>query len=82
MLGAGATAFRVRQWMGVMAKSMDIDSLSVVLLLVAQLRVLLGVLDAMMITEVGPPGVNAWRIGLLEDLAKSEIRNDAGPNHG
>ena len=71
MLRAGATAFRVRQWMGVMARSMDIDSLSVAFALGSvTASVTRGVEHAMMITEVGPPGVNVWRIGALEDLAK------------
>ena len=71
MLRAGATAFRVRQWMGFMAKSMDIDSLSVAFALGSvTASVTRGVEHAMMITEVGPPGVNVWRIGALEDLAK------------
>lgn len=91
MLRAGATAFRVRQWMGVMAKSMDIDSLSVAFALGSvTASVTRGVEHAMMITEVGPPGVNVWRIGALEDLAKraksgmmpdqitAEIRSDRG----
>ena len=57
--------------MGVMAKSMDIDSLSVAFALGSvTASVTRGVEHAMMITEVGPPGVNVWRIGALEDLAK------------
>ncbi len=74
MLRAGATAFRVRQWMGVMAKSMDIDSLSVALASLGSVTASVintrGVEHAMMITEVAPPGVNVWRIGAPEDLAK------------
>ena len=71
MLCAGATAFRVRQWMAVMARTMDIDSLSVAFALGSvTASVTRGVEHAMMITEVGPPGVNVWRIGALEDLGK------------
>ena len=71
MLRAGATAFRVRQWMGVMARSMDVDSLSIAFALGSiAASVIRDVEHAMMIMEVGPPGVNVWRIGALEDLAK------------
>ena len=51
MLRAGATAFRVRQWMTVMARTMDIDSLSVAFALGSvTASVTRGVEHAMMIT--------------------------------
>ena len=72
MLRAGDTAFRVRQWMDVIARAMGIDALSV--------RVALGSIEATarrggehatLVNEVGPPGINAWRLGALEGLARA-----------
>ncbi len=72
MLRAGDTAFRVRQWMGVIARAMGVDALSV--------RVALGSIEASarcgdqhatLVNEVGPPGINVWRLGALEHLART-----------
>jgi threonine/serine exporter ThrE len=62
MLRAGDTAFRVREWMGVIARAMGFDALSA--------RVALGSIEATgrrgderatLVREVAPPGINAWR---------------------
>lgn len=72
MLRAGDTAFRVREWMGVIARAMGFDALSV--------RVALGSIAATarrggeratLVREVAPPGINASRLGALEYLARS-----------
>jgi uncharacterized membrane protein YjjP (DUF1212 family) len=74
MLRAGDTAFRVREWMGVLARAMGFDTLSV--------RVALGSIEATarrgdehatLVNEVGPPGINAWRLGALEHLARTSV---------
>jgi uncharacterized membrane protein YjjP (DUF1212 family) len=71
MLRAGDTAFRVREWMGVTARGMGIEALSV--------RVALGAMTATarrggehatLVADIAPPGINAWRIGALENLAR------------
>jgi uncharacterized membrane protein YjjP (DUF1212 family) len=72
MLRAGDTAFRVREWMGVIARAMGFDALSA--------RVALGSIEATgrrggeratLVREVAPPGINAWRLGALEQLART-----------
>jgi uncharacterized membrane protein YjjP (DUF1212 family) len=72
MLRAGDTAFRVREWTGVIARAMGLDALSV--------RVALGSVAATarrggeratLVREVAPPGINAWRLGALEQLART-----------
>jgi uncharacterized membrane protein YjjP (DUF1212 family) len=70
MLRAGHTAFRTREWMEVLGRKLGFDNLSVGITLdsiVASAR-----RDTVMTTvvrEIGPPGVNAVRIGALENLA-------------
>ncbi len=72
MLRAGDTAFRVRERMGVLARKIGLDALSVSLTL--------GSVTAMgrrggeqmtMLREIEPPGVDAWRIRELERLAQT-----------
>ena len=69
MLRAGNAAFRVRQWMGMIALAMGIEALAV--------HVVLGGMtvtarrDGEHVTlanEVAPIGINAWRLGALEHL--------------
>jgi len=70
MMRAGDTAFRVREWMGLVARGMGLDALSVNLALgsvTATAR--RGSEHATLVAEVAPPGINAWRIGALEHLA-------------
>jgi uncharacterized membrane protein YjjP (DUF1212 family) len=80
LLRAGDTAFRVRQWMGVIARAMGFDVLSV--------RVALGSIEATacrggeratLVREVAPPGINAWRLGALEQLARSAAPGVTAP---
>jgi uncharacterized membrane protein YjjP (DUF1212 family) len=71
MLRAGDTAFRVREWMDAIARVMGIDALSVRLALgsiAATAR--RGGEHATLVADVAPPGINAWRIGALENLAR------------
>ncbi|MGZ3339287.1 MAG: threonine/serine ThrE exporter family protein [Reyranella sp.] len=79
MLRAGDTAFRVRESMGMLATSMGIESLS--------LHITIGGMTATvrrnseqvtLASEVSPPGINAWRIGALERLARTR-RPDLAP---
>lgn len=72
MLRAGNTAFRTRHWMGAVGRAMGIDALAV--------HVSVGAMTATarrggelitLASEVAPLGVNAWRIGALERLARS-----------
>jgi len=72
MMRAGNSAARTREWMEVAASKLGFDALSVSLSL-----------DGITATarrsgewatatrEIGPPGINAWRIGELEQLAKT-----------
>jgi uncharacterized membrane protein YjjP (DUF1212 family) len=72
MLGAGGTAAQARRWMDVMAHQMGFDALSVSLTLtsvVASAR--RGGEQVTMMREVEPPGINASRIGALEQLAQA-----------
>jgi uncharacterized membrane protein YjjP (DUF1212 family) len=72
MLRAGDTAFRVREWMGVLARALGLDALSVQVALghiaVSARR---GREQATLVTEVSPPAVNAARIAALEALARA-----------
>src|SRR5882757_1677569 len=79
MLRAGDTAFRVRDSMGMLATSMGIESLS--------LHVTINGMTATvrrsgeqvtLASEVSPLGINAWRIGALERLARTR-RPDLAP---
>jgi uncharacterized membrane protein YjjP (DUF1212 family) len=71
MMHAGNTATRTRDWIEVIARKMGFDAVSVSLSLdsiTASVR-----RDGKWTTamrEIGPPGVNAWRIAELEQLAK------------
>jgi uncharacterized membrane protein YjjP (DUF1212 family) len=72
MLRAGDTAFRVREAMGLLARRMGIEKLDVHIALnsmVATARS--GDQQATLASEVAPLGVNAWRIGALDRLARS-----------
>lgn len=72
MLRAGNTATRTREWIELIARKMSFDAVSVSLSLdsiTASVRHAGGWTTAM--REIGPPGVNVWRIGALEQLAKT-----------
>ena len=72
MLRAGSTAFRTREWMEVVALKLGFEAISVGLTIesiTASVR-----RDgewSTLVREIGPLGVNAWRIGELEHLAKT-----------
>lgn len=72
MLRAGNTAFGTREWMEVMSRKLGADAISVSLTLdgiTASIRQ--SNKWTTMAREIGPPGVNAWRIGELEQVAKT-----------
>jgi uncharacterized membrane protein YjjP (DUF1212 family) len=72
MLRAGNTAFRTREWMEVMARRMGFDAVSVSLTLDnVTVSVRCSGQWATAMRDVGPPGINTWRIGELEQLAKT-----------
>src|SRR5262245_45257705 len=71
MMRAGNTAIRTREWMEVMARKLGLDAVALSLTLdsiTASVRSAGARVTAM--REIGPPGINAWRIGELEQLAK------------
>ena len=70
MLRAGQTAARTREWMEVLGRKLTVDNLSVGITLDS--IVTSGRREARTATvvrEIGPPGVNAERLGALESLA-------------
>ena len=69
-LRSGATAFRVREWMGTISRGMGMDSLAVHISLGALTATLRrGGASATLAREVAPIGINAWRIGEVQKLA-------------
>lgn len=75
MLRAGNTASRTREWMDVLARKLALQGLSAGFTFDS---LTIAVRDAesrtIALTEIGPPGINVWRIAELERLA-------AGPSH-
>src|SRR5215470_6117247 len=72
MLRTGNTAARAREWMEVVARKLGFDAIAVSLTLdsvTASVRH--GGTWITAVREIGPPGVNVWRIGELEQLAKT-----------
>ena len=70
MLRAGHTAARTREWMEILGRKLGLEDLSVGITLDS--IVASGRREGRMTTvvrEIGPPGVNAARIGALENLA-------------
>jgi uncharacterized membrane protein YjjP (DUF1212 family) len=79
MLRAGDTAFRVRDSMGMLATSMGIESLSLHITINGMTAtVRRNGEQATLVSEVLPLGINAWRIGALERLARTR-RPDLAP---
>jgi uncharacterized membrane protein YjjP (DUF1212 family) len=79
MLRAGDTAFRVRDSMGMLATSMGIESLSLHITINGMTATVQRNGEQMTLaSEVSPPGINAWRIGALERLARTR-RPDLAP---
>ena len=73
MLQAGDTAFRVRESMGALASRLGIENLAVQIALNGITASARRGGDLVTITcEVGPPGINAWRIAALETLARQD----------
>ena len=71
LMRAGDTAFRVREWMGTVASRLGLEQLSVHLALgTVSASARRGDERATVVLEIAPPGVNAWRIGALEALAR------------
>jgi uncharacterized membrane protein YjjP (DUF1212 family) len=71
MLRAGDTAFRVRDSMGMLATNMGIESLSLHITIDGMTAtVRRGGEHVTLASEVAPLGINAWRIGALERLAR------------
>ena len=70
MMQAGDTAFRVRESMGALSDRLGIEALAVQIALNGLTASARQGGDLVTITcEVGPPGINAWRIATLERLA-------------
>jgi uncharacterized membrane protein YjjP (DUF1212 family) len=79
MLRAGDTAFRVRDSMGMLATSMGIESLSLHITINGMTATVRRNGEQMtLVSEVLPLGINAWRIGALERLARTR-RPDLAP---
>ena len=79
MLRAGDTAFRVRDSMGMLATSMGIESLSLHITINGMTATVRRNGEQVTVaSEVSPPGINAWRIGALERLARTR-RPDLAP---
>lgn len=71
MLRAGDTAFRVHDAMTALARRLGIESLSVQIALDGMTATARRDGELVTITrEIGPPGINAWRISALEKLAR------------
>ena len=74
MMRAGNTAARTREWMGVTARKMGFEAISISLSLdsiTASVR--RSGERATAVREIGPPGINVWRIAELEQLAKAPV---------
>ena len=74
MLRAGHTAARTREWMDVLGRKLGFDSFSAGITLDS--IVVSGRRDgrvATIVREIGPPGVNAERLGALEKLAAKAV---------
>src|SRR5262245_8289304 len=75
MMSAGNIAFRVREWTGVVADKMGLDTLHAHLSLGTVIATACRDREqAMVMREVSPPGVNVLRIGALERLAQEMER--------
>jgi len=72
MIGAGNTAFRVREWMEALAAKMGLEALAVTLQLNAITASVRRAGETATLTrEIAPPGVNSRRIGELEQLVET-----------
>ena len=74
MMRAGNTAARTREWIEAIARKMGFDAISISLSLdniTASVRRSGEHITAT--REIGPPGINVWRIAELEQLAKKPV---------
>jgi len=74
MTRAGNTATRTREWIGVTSRKMGFEAISISLSLdsiTASVRRSAERVTA--VREIGPPGINVWRIAELEQLAKAPV---------
>jgi len=79
-LNAGGPAFRVREWMGELARKMGFSALSVSFSLNCIIAsVHRGGERVTLMREIEPPGINSWKIGELEQLAHA-VRPGQSPS--
>src|SRR5262245_21315340 len=72
MLRAGNTASRTREWIGIMARKLGFDEVSVGLSLdTITASLYRSGIGTTMLREIGPLGTNAARIAALEQLART-----------
>jgi uncharacterized membrane protein YjjP (DUF1212 family) len=74
MMRAGNTAARTREWIEAIGRKMGLDAISISLSLdsiTASVRRSGERVTAM--REIGPPGINVWRIAELEKLARASV---------
>ncbi len=72
MLRSGDAAFRVREWSAKLAHAMGIESFAARISLgTMTLSVRHGEHEITRVAEIAPPGINAFRIGALEALARA-----------
>src|SRR5882757_1154076 len=72
MLRAGTAAFRVREAMGAIARALRVEAIAVHITLDGMTATARrGTARVTLANEIGSLGVNAWRIGELERLARS-----------
>jgi uncharacterized membrane protein YjjP (DUF1212 family) len=74
MMRAGNTAARTREWIEAIGRKMGFDAISISLSLdsiTASVRRSSERVTAM--REIGPPGINVWRIAELEKLARASV---------
>jgi uncharacterized membrane protein YjjP (DUF1212 family) len=74
MMRAGNTAARTREWIEAIGRKMGLDAISISLSLdsiTASVRRSGERVTAM--REIGPPGINVWRIAELENLARASV---------
>src|SRR5262249_17129992 len=68
----GNTTTRTREWIEVLARKMGFDAVSVSLSLHSITASVRHSSEwATTVREIGPPGINAWRIAQLEQFAKA-----------
>jgi uncharacterized membrane protein YjjP (DUF1212 family) len=78
MLRAGNTATRTREWIDVIARQMGFATVAVSLSLDSiTVSVCRSGEWVTTMREIGPPGINAWRIAELEQLARTVRPGDA-----